>query len=552
MVKKLIKLFYKDTNGLHEAAFLLGASAFLSQILALVRDRLFASTFGANQLLDVYYASFRLPDILFVFVASLVSGSVLIPAIIHKKESLSHDDFNNFLNSVLTVFLVLLISVAVVVSFFLPEIANILVPGFSESARAEYILLTRILLLQPIFLGLSNIFNSVAQAHKRFFVYALAPILYNVGIIIGILFFYNQFGITGLALGVLLGAFLHFIIQIPVALSFPWRPGLMRKPVWQEVRQIAGLSLPRTVTLGTQQAVIIIFTALASFLGVGAVSVFNLAYNLQSVPLAIIGVSYSLAAFPTLAELYSSGDRKRFAQKIATAGNYIIFWSLPVLALVVILRAHLVRIILGAGQFSWTDTRLAAAALALFTFSVVAQGLILLFVRGYYAAGLTQKPLLVNVFSSLVAVFSAFFLLDLFKESLEFRLFFETLFRVEDVPGTQMLMLPLAFSIGTILSLILHWTLFRRDFVDCYISMRKSFFQNAFSAGIMGYVAYTLLRIFEPVFDITTFVGLFLHGFTAGIAGLAAGAGFLWLVKNEEFLALVEVIRKKQKGSKQP
>ena len=326
MVRRILNFFYKDVNGLHEAAFLLGTSAFASQLLALFRDRLFASTFGASQTLDIYYASFRLPDLLFVFIASLVSGSVLIPTIINKKETLTGEEFNNFLNSVLTVFLFLLIVAALLVAIFLPSISNVLIPGFSESARAEYILLTRILLLQPILLGLSNIFNSVAQASKRFFVYALAPIVYNIGIIIGILFFYEPFGSVGLAMGVLLGAFLHFVIQIPVALSFPWRPGLMRKPVWQEVRQVAGLSLPRTVTLGTQQAVIIVFIGLASLLGVGTVSLFNLAYNLQSVPLAIIGVSYSVAAFPALSELYSNGDRKNFARKIAVAGKYIIFW----------------------------------------------------------------------------------------------------------------------------------------------------------------------------------------------------------------------------------
>lgn len=387
----------------------------------------------------------------------------------------------------------------------------------------------------------------MAQASKRFFVYALAPVVYNIGIIIGILFFYKPFGNAGLAMGVLLGAFFHFIIQIPVALSFPWRPGLMRKPVWQEVRQVAGLSLPRTVTLGTQQAVIIIFTGLASLLGVGAVSLFNLAYNLQSVPLAIIGISYSVAAFPALSELYSKGDRKNFAEKIAAAGNYIIFWSLPVLALVIVLRAHLVRVILGAGQFSWVDTRLAAAALALFTFSVVAQGLILLFVRGYYAAGLTQKPLIVNVFSSMVAVGSAFYLLNLFKTNVEFRHFFEDMFRVQDVPGTQMLMLPLAFSIGVIVSLALLWTLFKRDFADCYISMRKSFFQNAFSAVIMGYTAYFMLRLLEPIFDINTSLGVFLQGFIAGITGLITGSLFLYLVKNEEFVALIAFFKNRSK-----
>ncbi|MAZ40777.1 murein biosynthesis integral membrane protein MurJ [bacterium] len=534
MVNGIVRLFNKDFGGLHEAAFLLGISAFGSQILALVRDRLFASTFGAGTTLDVYYASFRVPDIIYVLVASLVAATVLIPFITEKLGEERRQELNNFLSSILTFFLLLMIIVSLVAYVLMPTLADIVVPGFSDENKETFIELSRLLLLSPFLLGLSNLFGSVVQTMRRFFVYALTPIVYNLAIIFGLLFLYEPFGIKGLVYGVILGALFHFIIQIPTVVRSGIFPRITFVPDFSSIKKVVTLSLPRTLTLSVNHILIIVFVALASRIEEGSIAIFNLSYNLQSVPLAIIGMSYSVAAFPTLSRLFSNGDKSHFVQYIVAAGKHIIFWSLPVLSLFVVLRAQIVRTILGAGEFTWTDTRLTAAALALFSFSVVAQGLINLFVRGYYAAGNTKKPLYVNLVSGLVSVVLGFVFLSIFSSVPGFRDFFENLFRVEGIPGTSVLMLPLAFSVGALLNLSLIWLLFKKEFREYYVSIRKSVFQSLAAALLMGIVAYYLLQVFDDVFDINTFWGIFLQGFLSGIAGIVVGILFLETLGNQE------------------
>jgi len=545
MVNGIKRLFNKDFNGLHEVAYLLGVSALASQILALIRDRLFASKFGAGELLDIYYASFRIPDLIYIFIASLVAATVLIPFITEIIEKNERKELNDFLSSILTFFLMLMVVTSFLAYFFMPYLANIVVPGFSFEMKNEFVDVSRLLLLSPFFLGLSNLFGSVVQTMRRFFIYALTPLVYNCGIIFGVLFLYEPFGIKGLAYGVLLGAFLHFAIQVPLVVQSKIFPFITFTPNFSSIKKVVEHSLPRTLTLGMQHILIIIFMSLASFIGEGAISIFNLSYNLQSVPLAVIGMSYSVAAFPTLSRLFLNGDRALFVRYVVIAGKHIIFWSLPILSLFVVLRAQIVRVILGAGEFTWADTRLTAAALALFSFSVVAQGLINLFVRGYYATGNTKRPLIVNMVSGVLTICFGFGLLWLFGEVSEFQIFFENLFRVEGIPGTRLLMLPLAFSLGSILNMTLIWWLFKKEFSEHYISIRKSVFQSLASALVIGVVSYYALQIFDDLVDITTFWGILSQGFFSGILGIIAGVVLLEVLGNQEIKDVRKTLIKK-------
>ena len=184
----------------------------------------------------------------------------------------------------------------------------------------------------------------------------------------------------------------------------------------------------------------------------GSISIFTLALNLQSVPLTIIGVSYSSAIFPTLSKLFIEKERDGFLVKMIESAKHIIFWSIPVTVLFVVLRAQIVRVIYGAGQFDWADTRLTAAALALFIVSVVGQSLILLFIRAYYAEGKTMKPLMISIFSSVAMVILGYALTKLYYAFPIFAFFLEDLLKVSGEPGTSVLVLPLAYSLGVFLN----------------------------------------------------------------------------------------------------
>ncbi|MBT7338925.1 MAG: hypothetical protein HN802_04445, partial [Candidatus Jacksonbacteria bacterium] len=196
----------------------------LSQILALFRDRLLAHFFGAGAVLDTYYAAFRLPDIIFVAIASIVSVYVLIP-FLAEKSAISKLKEKEFINTIFSAFFLIIITVSVVALIFTPWLMKLFFPGLADTAQfADLILLTRVLLLQPIFLGISNLFASITQIHRKFVLYALSPVLYNVGIIIGIVFFYPSFSFMGLGLGVVLGAVLHLAIQIPFIVKNKFLP----------------------------------------------------------------------------------------------------------------------------------------------------------------------------------------------------------------------------------------------------------------------------------------------------------------------------------------
>src|SRR3989344_4803431 len=549
MISRIFSTLQKEAHGLHEAAYLLAVFALLSKVLALVRDRILADNFGATESLDIYYAAFRIPDFIFVSLASLVASAVLIPFVVERLKNV--DEARAFFNRIFTVFFFGIVLISVVVFVIMPYLAPFVVPGLSESAQQELTLLSRIMLISPILLGLSGLFASVTQALRRFFVYALSPVLYNAGIIIGVIFFYPYWGLEGLAYGVILGSALHMLVQLPALVANGFVPAFSFSFDWREEKEVFLLSLPRTITVSVNHFIILILTAMASLMAEGSITVFNLSYNLQSVPLTVVGLSYSVAAFPTLARLFSNGERSAFVVQILNAARHIIFWSFPVLVLFIVLRAQIVRTILGTGEFGWAETRLTAAALALFAVSIIAQSLILLFVRGYYAAGFTKKPFFINLFSSALIVVFAILLLLLFGTNDFFKYFVESLLRVSDIQGAAVLMLPLAFSLGTLINVFLLWFVFKRDFEAMpgsgsadveYEKLSATFRHSLSSSVIAGFVAFQFLRIFDDIFDLNTFLGIFSQGFLSGVIGLFAGIIVLRLVKNKELDEIITAL----------
>ena len=549
MVVKILRYLQKEFNGLHEAAFLLGFFALLSQIIAVVRDRLFAGYFGAGAELDIYYAAFRVPDIIFVSVASLVAITVVMPFFIEKVEK-DKETARRFINSVFTVFFIVILIVSVVAFFALPYIIKNLM-SFDEQTTASVVLLSRILLLSPILLGISNIFASITQAFQNFLTYALSPVLYNVGIVIGLLFLYPYFGISGLAFGVVLGALFHVGIQLPVIINRGFLPKPSLRIHFSEIKEVVSLALPRTIGLSAQQIALFILVALASAMMVGSISVFQLAFNLQSVPLAIVGVSYSVAVFPTLARLHSKKKIKKFVDQVLTAVRHIIFWSLPITFLFIVLRAQIVRVILGAKEFDWWDTQLTTAILALFAVSVVAQSLVVLFVRAFYAAGKTKIPVIVNVVSASFIVVFAYMFIGILSQYDIVRYFVEALLRVDGIEGSSVLALPFAYSTGMILNVVLLWLFFKREFKILNTQrIQRTFRHSLYSAFAIGTVAYfsllmieKLLIYFDLMFVLDTFIGIFLQGAISGVLGIVAGAFILIFVGNDEIHEIRKAVR---------
>ena len=548
-MEKILRIFTKESGSINQAAFLLGCLTLLSQILALFRDRFIAHFIGPSSALDAYYAAFRVPDLIFISIASLVSITVLIPFIVAKMDrDKVTPAAQKYLNDIFTVFFFLMVFVALIAFFLMPYLISFIAPGFTPLYQAKVVLLSRIMLLSPILIGLSNLFGIVTQLFHKFFLYSLSPIFYNLGIIIGVIFLYPVFGIYGLAFGVALGAFMHFGIQVLASRSCGLTPKFSLFPFTvnlKDIKNAALLSLPRTLGLAFNNIALIFIIAMASFLKSGSISIFNFSFNLQSVPLNIIGISYAVAAFPALAKSFSNGKKEEFKKHLIEASRAIVFWSLPVIFLFIVLRAQITRVILGSGSFSWDNTRLVAASLAIFSVSILAQGMIVLLSRSYYATGNTKTPLVVNFSCSLLIIILSYIFIHLFQNMLFFRFFIESLLKVDDIPGTEVLMLPLAYSVGTILNFILHWFFVKRDFMPNESFITKTFFQSLGASFFLGITAYLSLNVLAPIFGTTTFLGVFFQGFISGILGIMVAIVVLYLLGSKELKDLAQTLTTK-------
>lgn len=545
-MEKIFKIFNKEFTNINQAALLLGFFTLFSQILALFRDRFIAHFIGPGAILDTYYAAFRIPDLIFISIASLVSITVLIPFITAKmKGEKVTEEARRFLDNVFTVFFSVILLVSIIVFFLMPYLAHFIAPGFTDVMQDKVVMISRIMLLSPILMGLSNLFGTITQIFRKFFFYSLSPIFYNLGIIFGIIFLYPIFGIYGMALGVVLGAFLHFLIQAIASSGCGFKPRFSRVINFKEIKSVVLVSLPRTLGLSFNSIALISIIALASYLKSGSISIFNFSFNLQSVPLNIIGISYAVAAFPTLAKSISLGKMDEFRDHLKGAARQIIFWALPITFIFIVLRAQIVRVILGSKTFSWDNTRLVAASLAIFSISIIAQGLIALFARAYYAGGKTKRPLLINFISSCFIVIFSILFLYIFKNSILFKNFIESLLKVENIEGTEVLMLPLAYSLGTILNFILLWFFIKRDFMKKEHFISKTFFQSLGASFFIGLVSYLSLNAFAPIFNINTFWGILFQGFLSGILGISAGVIVLYILKNKELKDLIKTLETK-------
>lgn len=526
---------------MHEAAYLLAAFALGSQLLALVRDRLLAAEFGASHTLDLYYAAFRIPDFLFATVASLLSLYALLP-VMTRLERGAQGHMISFLEQCLLIFFICMGGLSFVIFWLAPWLVPLVVPGIHDP---HLLVLVRILLLQPILLGASNIIGSLTQLRHRFFLYSISPLLYNFGIIFGVIALYPRMGVAGLGWGVVLGAAMHFAIQLPFFGAERTTHRLPLKDTFRELSVVLGLSVPRTLALAATQISLLILVGLASYFSAGSISIFMFAYNLQAVPLTIIGVSYSVAAFPTLARLHAAGDHGEFVRYVETAIRHIFFWCIPATVFVIVLRAQLVRVILGAGAFDWGATRLTAAALALFILSLAAQSVTLLIARAYYAAGDSKKPLYFGSADILVSVISALSFVALFRHNHAVRDFVEALLRVGDVPGTLVLMLALGYCLGATAEFVVGLAVFMRDFKLSCAKLFHLIFQS-FSASVIGAsVSYLFLAATGTAGTINTTGLLVLQGMCAGVLGISVTAGVLAMLKNQELFEAVAAFKRR-------
>ncbi len=528
MVSRIFDRIRAPVRGLHQAAYLLAALTLASQILALLRDRIFAHSFGAGPVLDLYYAAFRVPDLVFALVASLVSAYVLIPRI----TGMDRESVGRLLSQSASFLIIVGGGFCALIAIWMPEFLAFLYPDFAASDQNEsFVLLARMLLIQPILLGLSGVLGSVTQVHRRFALFALSPVLYNLGIIFGTVVLYPHYGLVGIGVGVILGSVAYLMINVPVVM----KAGVMPRfslPKIADILPVMRDSIPRSLALGIGSVTALVLTAFASRIGDGSVSVFTFASNLEAVPLALIGSSYAVAAFPALSETSSPEKRNEFTGILIASARHIILWSVVFLGLIIVLRAHLVRVILGTGAFDWNATRLTAALLAILAIGLVAQGLVLLFSRALYAVRQSWRPFAYQLAGGVLTIALAVAFLAMPSDG--FPSMFAKIMRVGDVHGSTILLLALAATVGQIFLAVLSLFALRRAAPGLARTLLRPLIDGSVAAFAGGAAAYTTLAFAGNIAPLTTLLNVFIEGFIAGIVGLSVSALTLYLLGNEE------------------
>ncbi|MEX0917861.1 MAG: lipid II flippase MurJ [Candidatus Paceibacterota bacterium] len=519
MVRRVLSIVYREIRGLHQAAYVLALFTLGSQFLALVRDRMLAHQFGADASLDIYYAAFRIPDLLYVLFASTLSVYVLIPFVSRSQREYGDGSGKDLLSQIFSLFLIGYSVIAIVCIVIAPMLAPILFPGIEDSDTL--VLMTRILLLQPLFLGISSLFGVVTQLGHRFVLYAVSPLIYNIGIIFGVVALYPLLGLAGLGVGVVLGALGHMLVQLPFIQNSPLAFQFTTRFSRDQLREVFLVSIPRALTLSLNQVVLLVLASFASLMAVGSVAVFQFAYNLHAVPLAVIGVSYSVAAFPLLSQLYADREFGKFRVHITTALRHIIFWSVPAIMLIVVLRAQIVRVVLGSGAFDWDDTRLTAAVLAILVLALLAHAVNLLVVRVFYAAGYTKIPFYLTLMGAVLAVSTTVFLSALYAAHPEFARTLAAAMRLTDVAGSEVLVLAIGYTIAILVQALALLVFAYRVFDIRLMPLLVPFINAATAAFVGGISAYIALNFLVEGINPNTFVGIFLQGSLAGIIGVA-------------------------------
>lgn len=405
ILRKGKKIFFSEQNTILSAAAIIAAMTIASQILGLVRQRIVLHFFLPDQA-SLFFAALRLPELLFEVLVYGMFSSAFIP-VFTKAFKKDEKEAWETAGKVVTIGLLIFLVFALVFGIFTEQIYTIVAPGYSHAQIVEIAKLARVLFLaQAIFIA-SYVLTSVLESLRRFLIPALAPIFYNLGLIIGTLLLAPKIGLMAPTWGVVIGAFIHLLIQLPLAWKLGFRFTLNTKPN-DEVRAIAKLAAPRLADLSFQQLVDMTVLYFSSLISAAAYTYFTLANSLQLAPVRLFGTSLAKAALPTLTR--EADDPDQFKKTLLKTLYQMFFLILPVSTVFIILRIPTIRIFFGTSIFDWNSTVETGMVLSAFAVGIPFQATVALLARGFYALHDTKTPVTISIIGDTLVIAGDFFL----------------------------------------------------------------------------------------------------------------------------------------------
>lgn len=378
---------------LASATLFISGAYLLSRLLGLLRDRLLVAHFGAGQELSAYYAAFRLPELLFTLLVSGAFAVAFIPVLTEHLEKNQQDEAWKVTSSLLNLLVLGTLAAGVFILIFAGPLTTLISPGFDPYTHNMAVALTRIMAITPMVFAISSVLGSIQQTFNRFVIFSLAGVMYNVGIIIGIVLLAGRFGVYGVAWGVVLGVVLQALLQWLglYGLGFKYEPIINFR--LKGVVTTLKLMLPRSIDQGIDQINYSVETIIGSLISPAAIAQFSLANNLKNVPLMLIGGSITTAVFPRLAARAASGEKQQLIAVYVKTARLILFLAIPAAIFAWIARGYIVRLLYGFGDVATANT------LGWFAATIVFTSLFMLVSRVYYAMQDTRTPLYLSLAS---------------------------------------------------------------------------------------------------------------------------------------------------------
>lgn len=527
MVKDIFKkglqaLTLKQSN-IFTAAFFIVATTIFGQILGLLKYRLLVSIFGASSDLGVFLASFRVPDFLFqIFITGALSTS-FIPIFSEFISQNKKEEANRFTSAILTYGVMAFLVISLFIIIFSHPLARAVAPGFSNREINLMANLMIIIQISEVFFIVGTIFSGVLQSFQHFLIPGIASALYNLGIIIGITVLSGFFhlGIYGATIGVVIGAFFFFVAQLPLlrGTGFHFQFTLHRD---EAVRKIAILMVPRSLTLLIAQIAITANVFFASFTTSRGLVILELAQTLMLAPVLLFGQSIAQATFPSLS--LKSKEPEEFVSIFVSSLNQIMYLTLPISALLVVLRIPIVRLFFGASRFDWEATVATGLTLALLAISIAAQSAIYLFSRAFFALKDSQTPFFITLFSVLINIALSYYFILFLKLPVYY--------------------LGISFTIGNVMSFILLLITLNAKITLPKLEIVITTLKIMTATLVMGVALYIPIKLLDQlVFDTTRTINLLILTGIASVTGIAAYVFFTWLLDIKEAYYIIAVVK---------
>jgi putative peptidoglycan lipid II flippase len=370
-----------------------------SRLLGWLRLSVIGAKFGETPELDAFWAAFRIPDTLFNLLVAGALASAFIPVFTGYLAKEREDEAWRVASSVMNAIVILLVVISAVLWLLAPWIQPILAPLPDPEQRELSIRLARIMLLSPIFMGLSALFTGILNSYRQFLSGATAPLVYNFVIILFAFFLSPFLGIEALAWGTVVGALMMWLVQVPELTFRRTRYKLALDLSHPGVREIVRLTVPRTLALGAVQLIFIVDTYLAAKMPEGSLTALIYAQQLMQLPLGVFSIAISAAVFPTLAHYAAQGLQSKMRDVLQTGIRWILFLTLPTVVMMIVLRRPIVNLLFEYGRFGPDAREATQEAFLFYSVGLAGHALIQILTRAYYASKDTRTPFALTLVS---------------------------------------------------------------------------------------------------------------------------------------------------------